>query len=421
MPIADPLLQVGVIFLVLFLGGLLAHRMRQSLAPLYILAGLLVRPLVGDPDVIDLLSTLGVVLLMFMIGLQFSLPTLLQRRRAILGAGIADLSVNFPLGCALGWLLGYGPLESLLWGGILYASSSAIVCKSIIDLRRSANPETEHVLSVLVFEDLAMALLVGLFSSVASSGSLEWMCVGLSMLKTLAFCGGLIAIAIYASAALERLLSPRPAELGLLVVFSFIIIVASISARLGLSEALGGFLAGLMVSATRLRPEVEEMVSPFQQLFAAVFFISFGLSIHFDGGWWDALRMLPAALLLVALSAAGKLVVGGGLGLVGGLSARASFRMGMALTPRGEFSVVLAGVAALLPGGGRGIPGLAALYVLLMSVAGAWLIRDADRIYALLVRPGPKPPPTRPRGPLSGPAAGSAGEGPVPPVPAGED
>lgn len=392
MRIEDPLLQVGVIFFVLFAGGLLAHRLRQSLAPIYILAGLLIRPLVGDPKVIGLLSTLGVVLLMFMIGLQFSLATLLERRRAIVGAGLADLCVNFPLGCALGWMLGFGALESLLWGGILYASSSAIVCKSIIDLRRSANPETEHVLSVLVFEDLAMALLVALFSGIATSGSLEWTLAGLSVIKALVFCGALIAVAVYATDVLERLLSPRPAELGLLVVFSFIIVVASLSGRLGLSEALGGFLAGLMVSTTRLRSEVEEMVSPFQQLFAALFFVSFGLSIRFEGGWPAVLRLLPATLLLVALSAAGKVVAGGGLGLFHGLSARASFRLGMTLTPRGEFSVVLAGLAALLPQEGSRTPALAALYVLFMSVAGAWLMRDSDRIFAALRGKGAPPP-----------------------------
>jgi len=408
MLIGDPLLQVGFLFFVLFAGGLLAHRLRQSLAPIYILAGLLVHPLVGDAEVIGLLSTLGVVLLMFMIGLQFSLPNLLARRRAIVGAGVFDLAVNFPLGCALGWLLGYGALESLLWGGIVYASSSAIICKSVIDLRRSANPETEHVLSVLVFEDLAMALLVALFSGIATSGSLEWWGAGLSMLKALVFCTVLIGVAVYRSGFLERLLSPRPGELGLLVVFSFILVLASLSARLGLSEALGGFLAGLMVSTTRLRVEIAEMISPFQQLFAALFFVSFGLSIRFQEGWGAALALAPAALLLVGFSALGKLAVGGGVGLVHGLSARASVRMGMTLTPRGEFSVVLAGLAAAFPGGGGGTPALAALYVLLMSVVGAWLMRDSDRLYALATGGWRLPPGRSPgRGAVS--AGGVAG------------
>ena len=395
MPIGDPLLQIGVIFFALFLGGVVAHRLRQALAPIYILAGLLLRPLVGDPDVIRLLSTLGVVLLLFMIGLQFSLPTLLMRRRVIVGAGIADLAVNFPLGCALGWLLGYSGLESLLWGGIVYASSSAIVCKSIIDLKRSAHPETEHVLAVLVFEDLAMALMVAIFSVLLGGGALAWGAVGLSLLKAFLFCAALFTLALYGSKFLERLLSPRPAELGLLVVFSFIIVVASLAGKFGLSEALGGFLAGLMVSATRLRAEVEEMVSPFQQLFAAVFFVSFGLSIHFEGGMGAALGLLPKAALLLVLSVLGKLVVGLGIGLFNGLSGRASFRMGMTLTPRGEFSVVLAGLAVLGAGGREEIPALTALYVLLMAIAGGWLMRDSDRIYARLRGGSPAPPPGR--------------------------
>jgi CPA2 family monovalent cation:H+ antiporter-2 len=385
MPIGNPLLQIGVIFFALFLGGLLAQRLRQALAPIYILAGLAVRPLVGNPEVISLLSTLGVVLLMFMIGLQFSLPTLLQRRRAILGAGLADLAVNFPLGCALGWMvLGAGAIGSLVWGGIIYATSSAIVCKSIIDLKRSANPETEHVLSVLVFEDLAMALLVALCAGVASGGGLEWGLVALSMIKALAFCAALIAIAVYAARLLERLLNPHPAELGLMIIFSFIIVVASLSGQMGLSEALGGFLAGLMVSTTRLRSEVEQMISPFQQLFAALFFVAFGLSIRFEGGWRSAFGLIPVALLMIVVSVLGKLLVGGSIGLFHGLSGRASFRLGMTLTPRGEFSVVLAGLAAALPREGVDIPGLAALYVLMMSVLGAWMMRDSDRIHARL-------------------------------------
>jgi CPA2 family monovalent cation:H+ antiporter-2 len=386
MPIRDPLLQVGVIFFVLFAGGLLAQRLRQALAPTYILAGLLLRPLIGDPSLIHLLSTLGVVLLMFMIGLEFSLGNLLRRGRAIASSGFVDLAVNLPLGCALGWLLGFGPLGALLWGGIFYPTSSAIVCKSIIDLRRSANPETEHVLSVLVFEDLVVALWLALLSGMVASGGPGWGAAGAALGKAVLLCVALLGAAAYGRAALERLLSPRTAELGLLVVFSFIIVVASVSAEMGLSHALGGLLAGLMVSATRLRSEVEPMVSPFQQLLAAVFFVSFGLSIRFEGGAGEIARLAPIALLLVAVSVAGKLLVGWGVEAGGGLSGRARFRLGLTLAPRGEFSVVMAGMAALLPGGGGDIPPLAALFLVLSAVAGGWLMREADRIQGWMER-----------------------------------
>ncbi|HEX6371235.1 MAG TPA: cation:proton antiporter, partial [Longimicrobium sp.] len=158
------LLGAGAVLLALALAGMGARVLGQSVIPAYILMGMGLRGAELDEHLVEVLATLGVVLLLFFMGLEFSLGALLRNRRRIVRDGSVDLLVCFPPGLLAGLLLGWGWTGGLLLGGALYVSSSAIIAKATIEMRRSANPETESALGVLVYEDLAMALFLALMS-----------------------------------------------------------------------------------------------------------------------------------------------------------------------------------------------------------------------------------------------------------------
>ena len=154
----DFLLGAGFLLAALAVAGVFFMRLRQSAIPAFIILGVLLRPEHFDSEMVDSLATAGVVLLLFSMGLEFSLGALVSNARRITRSGGIDLLVCFPIGIAAGLLVGGGWVGALLFAGAFYVSSSAIIAKSIIELRRAADPETEVALGILVFEDLFIAL-----------------------------------------------------------------------------------------------------------------------------------------------------------------------------------------------------------------------------------------------------------------------
>ncbi|WP_010612691.1 cation:proton antiporter domain-containing protein, partial [Halococcus hamelinensis] len=161
------LLELGVMFAAIALGGALARALDQSVIPFYVLAGLAVNPYtlgavglpsLGDNEVITVAGELGIVFLLFFLGLEFSIDQLLESGDRMVKAGLVDLGVNFPVGVGIGLVLGWTPLEAVVLGGVVYISSSAVITKSLIDLGWIANAESGPILGTLVFEDLVIAV-----------------------------------------------------------------------------------------------------------------------------------------------------------------------------------------------------------------------------------------------------------------------
>ena len=342
---------------------------------LYLLGGLAfgnggIAPLRFSESFVHLVAELGVVLLLFMLGLEYTARQLWDQLRVGLPAGLIDLALNFAPGIACGLLLGFGPFGAMLLGGATYISSSGIIAKALADLGRLENPETPLVVSVLVIEDLAMAVYLPLVAVVLKDQG--WMQAVVSVLIALALVATVLLAALRLGPKLSRRLADRGDEVVLLSTLGSVLLVAGIAQKLQVSAAVGAFLVGLALSDP-LDHHARRLVGPLRDLSAAIFFFFFGLEINPA----SLAHELPIAALLAAVSAAAKIASGGWAARRAGLDAPAARRAGIALVPRGEFSIVIAGLgveAGLDPRLGP----LAAAYVFIMALAGPILMRASD-------------------------------------------
>ncbi|MFA4964491.1 MAG: cation:proton antiporter [Thermoleophilia bacterium] len=374
------LLEVGAVLLALAVLARVAARTGFSPIPFYLLAGLAIgffAPPDIDSGIIVIESQIAVMLLLFMLGVEYTAGDVVRSLHSGLGTGVADLVLNFPPGLLVGLALGWDALPALLLGGVTYISSSSIVAKVLDDLGRLGNSETPSVLSVLVIEDLVMAPYLPLVAVLLAGGSLLR---GLAL--AFAACG-LAVVALVTAGRHGQLLSRRIAhpksEVVLLTVVGLLMIAGGAAELIGVSAAVMAFLVGLALSGT-LAHRARELMSPLRDLFAAIFFVSFGLQID--------VRSIPGVLGVAAILWA---VTSGTKLLTGWLAARrvsavpGRLRAGTALIARGEFSIVIAGLGVAAGTESRLAP-LAATYVLLTAVSGPLLTRYADGLGLRLVR-----------------------------------
>jgi CPA2 family monovalent cation:H+ antiporter-2 len=334
--VTGPLLGLAALLLLLAFAGGVLRRFGQSAVPVYILLGVATRTSVVHPDVLHFVETLGVALLLFFVGLEFSILRLRRGARAYAAAGGLDLAVNLPIGFAGGLLMGWDVPAAVILGFALYVSSSAIVAQNITDFGRAAHPETELALGVLVAEDLivglflaGVALWLPLGEAVAPGVTLAAL-VGLALLLTV--------LADKTSRLLDILISKLDDEILLLVVLGLLLLAAGGTLYAGLSAGIGAFAFGLLVGNASSKPRVEAILSPFLGLFSALFFFGFGLTV-------DAESFGPVLVSGLALATAGLAAkVAGGLliGARSGLAIPSRVSLGLMLSPRGEFSILLA-------------------------------------------------------------------------------
>jgi len=371
--------------------GLLAGRLGLSAIPVYIGAGILLGP--GEPSfahVVDpsegteLLSRLGVVFLLFFLGLEFSLERLTQARRLTLVGGAVDLVVSGGAAIALAVALVGPSSEALLLAGLVYVSSSAIITRALFDFRRLADPETDLVLGVLVFEDLAIALFLGIAAALAAGEATSPAAVASSAALALGMVVAFLVASRYAPAVLDRVAPRLEREQLLLATLGVAVGSAAVAEIAGLSEAIGALLAGVLISGSRIRDEIEQELLGLRDFAAGIFFFSFGLQVDLGGAdevWrWLALA-LPAAV-------AAKLVAGYLGGRAVGLSQRRSLNAGAALIARGEFSIILSqlavGGAALDAAFREKIGPFAGVFVVATTVVGVLFMRESRRAGRIL-------------------------------------
>jgi CPA2 family monovalent cation:H+ antiporter-2 len=363
--------------------GLVASRFGLSAIPAYLLAGLLLGPnepkvlsLISPSEVTDFVAEIGIIFLLFFLGIEFTLTRISRSRRHVLLGGLFDLAANGALGLIVGVAAFGFSFAALILAAAIYVSSSAITVKGLIDFRRLADDETDLVLAILVAEDVAIALVLGFAAGGGGAEAETLAIVG----KAIGFIAISLALSKWLSPAIDRLLDWLPREFFLLAVFGFVVGMAAIADSLGLSEAIGALMAGVVLSETSMREAIEERFFSFRDVFAALFFFVFGLSIDVsalgDVGWLLALAV-PATVL-------GKIASGHVAGRMGGFTARQSFNAGVALIAHGEFTIILAQVAArndqLLDSQQETLVAFAGLYVLITATIGVILMKESKLI-----------------------------------------
>ncbi len=379
-----PLLEFGLIALGLYVAGWISKKAGMSSILGYISLGLLLGP--GGPvtvfeitPVTSLLGELGLVLLLFYMGLEFSLGRFLEGKREISIAGSIDL-LNFVVGAGVGMAFGFGILASVFLGSITYISSSGVIAKLLSERDLIAYPETERTLGVLVYEDLAMVVVLGGLGLATSGGRL------IDFAGVAVFLVLYVLILKFGRAALERLWG-REGEALVLIALGLVTLFSMGAKSLGFPEAVAAFLFGMLAAESQFKHRLESTLDPWYNVAAAAFFLDFGLHTEIA----TALTQLPAALLLAGLTIVVNLSSGYLSGRLTGLTQRASIGHGLMLLPRGEFSLVIAGLAAstaLIPVATReALTGMTSLYVIMMVVVGSVTFRFYDQINdALLER-----------------------------------
>ena len=363
-------IELGLV--IVGLAGLarLASRWGFSAIPLYLLAGLAfgnggLAPLRLSQNFVGIGAEIGVLLLLFMLGLEYSGNELKKSLRVGLGAGVVDFALNFTPGVAAGFLLRWPALAAVLLGGVTYISSSGVIAKVLIELRRMGNPETPLVLSILVQEDLAMAVYLPLVALLLTGGGVAK--IALSVSIAIVVVAVALLVALRYGQQLSQFVAHESDEIILLTIFGAVLLVAGAAQQFGVSAAIGAFLVGIGLSGS-VAEQSHRLLSPLRDLFAAMFFFFFGLEIDPQ----SLIPALPLALGLGAVTILTKVLTGYWAGRRLGIDSRGCLRAGTELIARGEFSIVIAGLGATIQ---PRLGALSAAYVLLMALAGPFLAR----------------------------------------------
>ncbi|MGK5509278.1 cation:proton antiporter [Brevibacillus formosus] len=382
--------EVGLALALIAIAGFLSMKLKFSIVPFYILVGMIVGPHAPDIGLFDLrfiesapliefMGRIGVLFLLFYLGLEFSVGRLIKAGRSIAVGGTIYIVINFTLGLLFGWAAGFPLKEVLIIAGITTISSSAIVAKVLVDLKRTANRETEMILGIIMFEDIFLAVYISIVSGLVLSGATSLAGVLSSALIALGYMLLLIIVGRKLVPFLNRALNIKSNEVFMITVFAALFLIAGFSETIHVAEAIGALLVGLVLAETQHMKRIEHLILPFRDFFGAMFFFSFGLTI-------DPLSLGGAVWLsigAVALTLFGNVVAGLFAGRSAGLSPKASTNIGLTIVSRGEFSIIMAnlGKAGALM---EILQPFAALYVLILAILGPLLTKESKHIYKLL-------------------------------------
>ncbi|HKH07662.1 MAG TPA: cation:proton antiporter [Agromyces sp.] len=366
------LIEVGALLLGMSLLGRLALAIGFSPIPFYLLLGLAfgeggIIPLDASEEFFEVGSEIGIILLLAILGLEYTAPELFDALKSARTAGIVDAVLNALPGAALALLLGWGPVAAVAMAGVTWVSSSGVIAKLLRDLGRLSNRETPAILAVLVIEDLSMAFYLPVLSAIVVGVSLAQGAV------SVAIAVGVVAVILWIALrhghVVSRMFPAEDAEPLLLGVLGLTMLVAGLAQEVSVSAAVGAFLVGIALSG-RVAKNASAVLTPLRDLFAAIFFVFFGLTTDSAA----LVSMLLPATLLTIVTILTKLVSGAYAARTAGVGTLGQWRAGLSLGPRGEFSIVIAGLA-VSAGVEPALAPLATGYVLMTIIAGTILAR----------------------------------------------
>ncbi|MBT2394814.1 cation:proton antiporter [Streptomyces sp. ISL-100] len=375
------LIELGSLILALGLIGRVAGRVGLSPIPLYLLAGLAfghggLLPLNASEDFVAVGAEIGVILLLLLLGLEYSASELVTSLKTQYPSGAVDFVLNATPGAVAAIVLGWGPVAAVALAGVTWISSSGVIAKVLTDLGRLGNRETPVVLGILVMEDLSMAVYLPLLTALLAGVGLAGGSVALVI--ALGTVGLVLYVALRHGRLISRAVSSDNPEMLLLVVLGLTVLVAGVAQQLQVSAAVGAFLVGIALSGD-VAEGARRLLTPLRDLFAAVFFVFFGLST--DPA--DIPPVLLPALLLAIVTAVTKIATGWYAARRAGIGSRGRLRAGGALVARGEFSIVIAGLAVATE---PRIGPIATAYVLILVILGPLAARWTEPLVSRLRR-----------------------------------
>ncbi|WP_257391894.1 cation:proton antiporter [Mesobacillus jeotgali] len=342
---------------------------------LYILLGLVLSFVIKESKVIEVAGEIGLVLLFFILGMKFPIDRLVSNSARVWKGGVLDAALGILVTAVISFLFGLDWISSLIVGGIVYATSSSITAKLLDDKNRTGNTESEFMLLILVFEDLIAPILVTVLIGLSGKG----MSVGdflFILLKIFLLAGVAVFFAKIVFKKAESILKEiNQDDIFIVLITGIALTFGGIAMMLGLSEVIGAFLAGMMLSELTIKDKVEKAVLPVRNIFLPFFFLNFGLHIKLT----NDIPYLGLLIVLVLWSLIHKLIVGYVGGQWYGLSRSDSLKAGLSLTQRGEFSVIIAALAT------GELKVFASIYILVIAFIGTILFQLAPRLNSFIV------------------------------------
>lgn len=385
--LGQDLLILGVLFVIAYILGRLGKLIGLPSIPVYMLVGLLASPYTGwfpldfASAQIELIAVFGLVLLLFNLGLEFDQDEFFGNAGKLIISGGSYILVNMAAGLVFGFLVGWGTREALIIAGITATSSSAIVTKLLIELKRLTNDETPMILGVTVVEDIFIAIYLAIVGVVLSGETEVWPVIG-KLAIAFTFILVMFAIARFGGRFVSRLFRTKDDELFTILFFGLAVAFGGIGELLGVTDAIGAFLIGLVLGATRFRNKIEQIAIPLRDVFGAFFFLNFGLAL-------DATKfgsVLVPVLLAVLMTVVLNVLAGQFVAWLNGLGPQAGINAAVILQNRGEFALILA-TLSLSAGLNPLIQPFAGLYVLIMAVMGPIVAGRSEQIGAVILRP----------------------------------
>jgi CPA2 family monovalent cation:H+ antiporter-2 len=365
------LMGAGLVLLALFALGYVGFRVRIPGIVLYLLLGIVLASIVGGDKTLALAGEIGIILLFFVLGMEFPMKRLAEIAKKVWPAGLLDFALNFGVTVMIVYWMNLDLLSSLLIGGVVYATSSSITAKLLESTKRFANDDSEFMLALLIFEDIVAPILIVVLVGMMSTGGLAgsqfaWLFVKVSFLFVVAILLGRVVFSRLGS-FVDRYISE---DFFVLLMVGISLAYGGLALYLDLSEVLGAFLAGIMLAETRKTTELEQMMIPVRDLFLPLFFVYFGSNLNI----FDGIPMVGLLIIVLLWSVIGKILTGIIGGRLYGLTMSQSVRAGLSFTQRGEFSII---IAALATGSLKLFSGM---FILLSAISGMVLFLLAPKI-----------------------------------------
>ncbi|MGD9116563.1 MAG: cation:proton antiporter [Dehalococcoidia bacterium] len=371
---------------------LLFRWLRQPVILGYLIAGVLIGPYtfpvppVSDVHTISLLADIGIILVLFALGLEFSWDRIREVGFSVVMIGVIEITTMICLGYSLGRLMGWSATEAIFLGAALHISSSAIIVKILRDTGRLKEEASRLIVGILVVEDFAAIAIIALLSGMATTGTADFGDIGSLVLRLVLF---IVVSLVFGAILVPRLLNFtsrfRSTEALLVISLGLCFAMALISNSLGLSVAAGAFLMGALIGDTKQSGAIIEMLTPVRQMFAALFFVTIGMLVNI----FEFREFIVPALVVSAVFIVGKVVSNTGATFISGRSGRTSLKVGTSMPQMGEFSLVITkmgvdhGVvmSSLYP--------VIALSTALTSVTTPYIMRSVDFVARFLDRRSP--------------------------------
>ena len=391
----DVMLEVGIVMLVAFIGAALASRFKQSVIVGYIIVGILIGPsiafevfgveyqgLISDITFIEYMARIGLIMLMFFVGLEFSISKLKKTKGPSLILAFVDVGVNMFLGILLGMALGWPLVDTLFLAGVMAMSSAAITGKSLMELNKFSSPETEFLLGMVVMESFVAMVLLTIIGGLSvkmgdvgiSASNLLGMLVG--FLAFFAFFTFLALVVIPRSA--RYLQKVKSDELFVLFALGMVFLSSALAEACGVPAIIGAFFLGMVFAETKLAERFDSRLTSFRDVFVAIFFVFFGMLI--DPAMFADIIII--VIVAVPLAIIGEIFFTGAISYLLGFSSRAATSMGASMCGRGAESIMYASVGSSAAGVTKGaeINPFAGLFCFIMSVITPILMRFSDPI-----------------------------------------